>query len=210
MNPTRYLSHVGFVIGLLLAGAPLAWAHDFLTGFIQHRADLTLGAKHIDVTLRLTFFEDGSEHERRHIDTNGDGRVSRQEASAYVEKLEQTLGDEVTLDVDGRSVSLMTLYPPELDLLGNNRVGRERHVLTLYLFGTTPSPLRADSAICVKETLWTEFRAITSLDVIGKDGAQLKACPVVSRSAESRQPLSFTARVVKPPIQGHVSIEKKP
>lgn len=181
-------------------------AHEFLTAYVQHRVEVAVGAKDIDVSLQLTFFEDGSEQERKNMDTNADGVVSQKEVATYLGELEPKLEEKLKLAVNGQPLRLMTLYPPELNLLGNDRVHRERHILTLHFFARTPAALKPGCELTVTDSLWPELRAIGLLHATAKDGCELEAGRAGSRAAEKDGPgLSFTARVTKSfaPTKGH-------
>jgi hypothetical protein len=204
MSRTKDICLLAFSAVFLLGSYVACVAHDFYQGYIQHRASLTVGAKHIDLTLQLTFFEDGSEHERQAMDRNGDGRLTPQEVSAYLKELEPKLVTELTVSVGGRSLPLMVLYPAEVDLLDDDRVGREHHRLTLYFFAKTPSDLRAGTEIIVQDKFWTDAGKIGSLQVKGKDGCRLER---VSRDTQSElsapkgAALKFKLRVLSPPTE---------
>ena len=162
-----------------------------------------VGAQHLDVTVQLTFFEDGSEHERGDMDANQDGRVNRAEESAYLKELEPVLSKALELRVDGQPVTLITLYPAELDLLGNDRVSRGRHQLTLHYFTRTPSELAPGVELVVEDRLWSGVRAQGSLQAQGKDGCRLEALPLsdaLIAPARKQEARAFTARVVAPPL----------
>lgn len=201
------------LLGLLTLHLALtARSHDFLAGFLQHLIVLELGAKHLDVTVHLTFFEDGSEHEREHMDANGDGRLSRAETEAYLAELEPKLNRAVTLRLAGlpaatvapagQPVPLTPLRAPELDLLGNERVGRGHHRLTLHFFAPTPTNLAPGAELVVEDRLWPKSRALGVLRVEGKDGCRLESLPRTdptfppAREGEAR---AFKARLLAPP-----------
>jgi hypothetical protein len=193
---------VSWIYGLN-AVLPAASAHDFLAGCIQHRVEITVGAHHLDVTVELTFFEDGSEHERGDMDLNQDGSVNREEEAAYLKELEPVLSKAVTLQINGRPVTLITLYPAELDLLGNVRVGRGRHQLTLHYFARTPSELASGAELVVEDRLWRDVRALGSLQVQGKDGCRLEPLPLsdaLFAPARDQEVRDFKARVVARPL----------
>jgi hypothetical protein len=69
------------------------------------------------------------------------------------------------------------LYAPQLDLLGNNHVGRGHHQLTLFFFATTPDDLVSGTEMTIENRLWPGVRALTALRVEGRDGARLEALP---------------------------------
>lgn len=159
----------------------------------------------MDVTVQLTFFEEGSEHERQHMDTNGDNQLSRAETEAYLRQLEPYLAEAVTLRVAGEPVRLVPLREPELDLLGDRRVGRAHHRLTLFFFAPTPTNLAAGTEVLVLDRLWPGTRALATLQVEGKDGCRVEPGSfdaAVLPPARPGQARPFKARVVAPPTNG--------
>lgn len=185
-----------------LGGAVPASSHEVLAQYLQHRVAVTLGARHVDVTVELTFFEDGSAHEREHMDADGDGRLSRAETDAWLRQLEPRLAGAITLRLDGRPVALIPLRAPELDLLGDERVGRSHHRLTLFFFAPTPVDLVPGAEVVVEDRLWPKSRAVVVLQVEGRDGARLEAASLgdsLRLPAREGEPRMFKARVLTPP-----------
>jgi hypothetical protein len=189
----------GLLGGLLTLAAR---AHETLAGYLQHHVSLALGARHVDVTVHLTFFEDGSEHERAHMDADEDGRIGRDEVESYLKTLAPRLAGAVQLRVAGRPVELLPLRAPELDLLGWPGTGRWHHRLSLFWFAATPTNLVAGSELAVEDRLWPGLPAVGLLQVEGRDGARLEALPLrdsllpPARPEEARE---FKARVLAPP-----------
>lgn len=194
----RWVSAVATALGWVVTAS----AHDLFTAYIQHRVAIEVGAKHLDVTLQLTFFEDSSEHEREHLDTNHDGRVSRAEIESGLKAAAPEFAKAVKLRVAGQPVELTPLFDPALDLLGNDRVGRGHHQLTLRFFAPMPADLAAGAEIVVEDRLWSETRALGAVQAEGEDGWRLEAVargdPAFppARDGEARE---FKARVVAPP-----------
>lgn len=195
---------IGLAVALAvgLAGPPASRGHDVLAGYIQHHLVISLGAEHLDLTVHLTFFEDGSEHEREHMDANGDGQLSRAETAAYLKQLESRLADTLKLRLAGKPVDLVPLREPELDLLGHTRTGRWHHRLSLFFFAATPPELAAGAELVVEDRLWPATRAVGLLQVEGRDGAKLEPVPLrdsllpPARKGEARE---FKVRVISPP-----------
>lgn len=187
---------------ILIAASPSLQAHDLFAAYIQHRVGISMGARHIDVTVQLTFFEEGSEHERTHMDANRDGRISRAESDAYLQTLEPKLAKAVTLQIGGRPVTLIPLRTPELDLLGQDGVGRGHHRLVVYYFAPVPQQLSPGMEILVENRLWPEARALGSMQVEGKEGCRLEAVPAgdpVFPPAKGAEARIFKARLLSPP-----------
>jgi hypothetical protein len=191
------------VAGLLASGWALS-AHEFFAGCIRHGVEVTAGSQHIDVKLELRFFEDVSEHEREHMDMNGDGTVSRAETGAYLKRLEASLTKSVGLRIDGKPVALLTLYPGEVDLLGNNRVSRVHHLLTLHYFARTPDGVRAESELVIEDRLWPGTSAVVSFQARGTNGCRIEALPtddVLLRPVGEKESRLFKARLTVLPAQ---------
>jgi hypothetical protein len=185
-------------VGILWIWSSPVQGHDLFTAYIQHRIAITVGAKYMDLTVQLTFFEEGSAHERQHIDTNADGRLSRPEIVAYLQELEPTLAKAVTLRVGGQPAALTPLRATEIDLLDQDRVGRGHHRLTLYFFAPTPTRLPPGTELVVEDRLWPGVRALGSIQVEGQDGWRLEALPVadpVFPPAQGDEARRFKARV---------------
>jgi hypothetical protein len=204
-RPCPHFGRAWSRLSLALAGAALAGAgsaHDLFTAYIQHRVAVTIGAKHTDVTVQLTFFEDSSEHERGHMDADGNRRISRAEREGYLTNKEAGLNRAVTLRVDGQAVALTPLRAAELDLLGNDGVGRGHHQLTLHCFATTPPALSNGTELTVEDRLWPEIRALGAISAEGLDGCQAETVALKdpafppARADEARE---FKVRVLAPP-----------
>jgi hypothetical protein len=210
---TAGVIQAGYCLWILLGWSTTALGHDLFADYIQHRVALTVGARHLDVTVQLTFFENGSEHEREHMDTDGDGRVSSGEVKRYLTAVEESSARAVTLRVDGRSIVMTPLYAPQLDLLGNNQVGRGHHLLTLFFFAATPDNLVSGTEITIENRLWPGVRALAALRVEGRDGAQLEALPAgdpIHPPAPEGVSREFRSRLRSPPILPSTPPERPP
>jgi hypothetical protein len=159
--------------GLFVVLPRIARAHDRLGSFVQHNVHVAVGAQHLDVTLDLTFFEEWSARERKAMDADGNGVITRSEQEAYLRRIEADTCKQVKLFVSGREVSLASLYPPEIDLLANNRVGPAHHRLRLVIFVTTPASLRAGDEIVVEDRLWPLANILVTPQAEGRDGSRL-------------------------------------
>jgi hypothetical protein len=190
-------------VGLWIASVTASRGHDLFTAYIQHRVAVAVGARHVDVTIQLTFFEDGSEQERTRMDANKDGRISRAEIEPYLKDVETDCTKAVKLRIVDKAAELSALYAPQLDLLGNDRVQRSHHQLTLRFFAPTPPRLTSGTELVVEDRLWPGFRALGTMQAEGRDGCRLEAVqfsdPVFApaRVDEARE---FKARILAPPV----------
>ena len=183
---------------LLLAGLLLAWpaparAHDALGACVQHSVCLTVGARDVDVTLDLTFFEQWSASERAVIDADGDSVITRPEQEAYLRQIGTNACKQVKLFVAGRELSLALLYDPELDLLKNNRVGPAHHRLRLFFFGATPTGLRAGDEIVVEDKLWPSAETLVTTRAEARDGCRL----ATAQPADNGSPPAADGRALR-------------
>ncbi len=188
--------------GLFFSGAGIAAAHDVFAACVQHRVGIAVSAKHLDVTVQLTFFEEGSKHERQHMDSDSDGRISRTEIDAYLQTLEPELASAVSLQVGGHPIILAPLSAAELELLSEDRADRGVHRLTLLYFAPTPPALATGTELLLEDRLWPSVRALVSIHVEGKDACRLEVLPIgdpVLPPAKNNEARCFKARVLSPP-----------
>lgn len=194
---------IPLLLAIFVASPPrAAVAHDLFTVYIQHGVQLSVGAKHVDLTLDLTFFEEWSAKERLAMDTDSNGRISRSEMDAYVKKIASRISQQVKLRVAGREVALAPLYEPEVDLLGDDKVGPAHHRLRLFFFAVTPAEIHAGDEIVVEDSLWVKAKALGTSQAEGQDGATFEAKPVGDLTPAPAQPNAarrFTFRCTKPP-----------
>ena len=192
---------------LLLAGTVIglrryAAAHDLFAAYVQHSVHLTVGARHIDLTLDMTFFEEPSARERMVMDADANGHITRSELESYVRKLAPELAEQMDLRVAGQDLPLIPLYSPEIDLLGSDKVGPAHHRLRLFFFAPTPTALRADAEIVIEDRLWPETKALGTLQAEGSDGCALEAEKTSDPSfapASAGEARLFKVRCLKPP-----------
>ena len=192
---------------LLLAGTVIglqrrAAAHDLFAAYVQHCVHLTVGARYIDLTLDLTFFEQPSLRERAVMDADANGHITRSELESYVRRLAPQLAEQVVLHVASQEVPLVPLYDPEVDLLGNAKVGPAHHRLRVFFFAPTPAALQADTDIVVEDLLWPETKALGTLEAEGRDGCTLQpetpSDPAFAPASGDEARL-FKVRCLKPP-----------
>ena len=192
---------------LLLGGTVInlrrdAVAHDLFAAYVQHSVHLTVGARHIDLTLDLTFFEEPSLRERAVMDADANGHITRSESASYARKVATQLAEQVVLRVADQEVPLVPLYDPEIDLLGSDRVGLAHHRLRLFFFAPTPTALRAGADVVVEDLLWPENKALGTLQADGRDGCTLETEQTSDPSfapAGKGDARLFKVRCLKPP-----------
>lgn len=180
-----------------------AEAHALFTAYIRHGILVTVGARHFDIEVDLTFFEEWSGRERAAMDSDADGTITRPEVESYVKKLAPDLARQIQLRVGGRELALAPLYAPEVDLLGNRQAGPAHHRLRLFFFAARPAPLRAGDEILIEDRLWPAAKALGFLQADGRDGCALEAVKIEDpgfaplRAGEARR---FKVRCLQPPV----------
>ncbi|GMU20565.1 MAG: hypothetical protein AMXMBFR13_06620 [Phycisphaerae bacterium] len=165
-------------VAVLLAGLMLsttAWAHPALMDTLRHSVEVRVGPEDTDIEVEITFHELRSMAERRRMDADRDRTISPKELSAYARGLEESLTDQLGLQVDGNAVPVIPLYRPEVDLLETPQVVPARHVLRLFYFARTPVDFRPGSELVLSSALWAEAPAVCLFSAEGKEGARLAA-----------------------------------
>jgi hypothetical protein len=189
---------IGLVGGLLLGAS--AKGHDLFTDFVQHDLELTVGQKHLDLTVTLTFFERPSESERLLMDGDRDGRIRRREVEEYLAGLSQRLTGLVRLRLGDERLGLVPLYAPELDLLGDERVGWTHHQLKLFYFCAVPPDLGPKDGLVVEDAVWPDWPALVRIRAVGQGEYEVRAEPPADPLCAPLE--SDRTRVLNVSIQG--------
>jgi hypothetical protein len=206
------------LVAVLLAGLMLPGttsAHPALMDTLRHSIEVRVGPEDTDIEVEITFHELRSMAERRRMDADRDRAVSPEELSAYARNLEESLTDQLGLQIDGNAVPVIPLYRPEVDLLETPQVVPARHVLRLFYFARTPADFRSGSELVLSSTLWAEAPAVCLFSAEGQEGARLAAIRTDSsalspgstgrRELRARcieQPRDWRARVPSPVVTG--------
>jgi len=180
----------------------VAEAHALFAAYVQHGVNVKLDAQHLDVTVNLTFFEEWSAKERQAMDKDGNGRISRSEVDLYVKELAPRISKQLKLRVGGREISLALLYDPEIDLLGEDKVGPGHHRLHLLFFALSSVGLHQGDVITVEDSLWPKAKALGTVQVECGDGGAFESKQVGdfdSISERPNEPIRFTLRCLQPP-----------
>jgi hypothetical protein len=185
-------------IGAASAIWPAARGHEAFSQYIWHRAQISVNAKHVDVTLELTFFEVWSTRERRRMDANRDGRVQRSELDQYTTQLRATVQTAMSLRIGGECATLIPLYDPEISLLGSDIVEGGHHQLTLRFFAPLPDKFAVGSAISLEERLWSEAQSLAEFSPAPDSVGRVECEKVADRvfSSPTNEALHFTARLI--------------
>lgn len=199
----HYFRHI-----LLLLAAPLAFAHPESGDYLQHRIELSAKADHIVLTVEITFDAKRSYEERRKIDADKDGRFSNAERNAYFDQIDAEADKQLQLSINGKAVTLVPLYDPELDLYNSHDAERHPHVLRLTYFAEVKC-IPGD-AVTVVDGLWPNEPAIMLLDENAGAGViVIPHSPNESSGANAAREITFD--LAKPeaasptkPANGHV------
>lgn len=189
------------VAGLLGPSLP-AIAHGVLASYVQHGVLLKVGAEHIDLTVDLTFFEEPSARERKVMDADADGHITRSEVEGYLKKLAPGFLKHVKLFAAGREVPLIPLYDPEIELATAEATALAHHRLRLCFFAITPPSLKANDVFLVEDQFWPEVKSLGAQQADGDDGCRLQPEVQVQKNAPgewSRESRQFRFRCLKPP-----------
>ena len=137
---------------------PTAFAHPELGDALQHRVVLTARSEYVDLTIEISFDGERSLRERRSIDANNDGTLSKSERDAYLLRIQAEADCRVRLTINGEAARLLTLYDPELDLHDSRDMEHHPHLVRLSYFISVHCA--SGDAIAVSDSLWPEYPAI--------------------------------------------------
>lgn len=165
----------GCVVTLL--GTPL-FAHPVYMEYIEHQVHVRVGPANIDITVELRFNEVQSLAQRRRMDGDRDGIISRPEQARYLRRMRRELADAFRLNCQGKPLDVIELYAPELDLLGAEGVSPTHHVLRLSYFARTPRPLALPAKLELEDAGWAGAPALWLFRGTGEPGVNLQTPPV--------------------------------
>ncbi len=149
-----------FIVGL---PARTCLSHPLLSDYVEHHIVVRVDRENIDVEIDLTFHDMRSLLERRRMDADHNGLVTRDETAAYLAQLADSLEDALVIHFEGRPLPATLLYDPQVDLAGNVAAMGVRHVLKLAYFARTPRPL-SDGTLEIDDRLWPAAAATGSLE----------------------------------------------
>ena len=178
---------LGYAVAWLACAGPVH-AHPVDFNQVEHSVQLSVGARYIDVTVRLQVNEVLSLSERRRMDRNRDGRIDAAERDGYLRRIRKQLGESFKLACDGVELPLIELYDPRLDLLGFDSVSPQHHVVELFFFAHTPTHLAAGSHLVFEDRAYAAAPALRRFTPQGSDGVQVRAEAVVSTQPEGSRP----------------------
>lgn len=153
---------------------PWASAHTSLEKYLRQEVSVAVGAHHIDVRLHWVFPSDISLKERRLMDADGDGALSSEEKSGYLNALQERAEKQVRLLVDGQAMMLIPLEDPVLDLQGAPGIEAHPHELRLAWFVRVPATFGVGGTIAVESELWTDRPLMLSVTTETVSGIHLK------------------------------------
>ncbi len=164
-----------FVLGLLFSCFPLLLcAHQPFQSYIQHRVYIVVSPENIDIELELTFYNLFALAERRKIDLDADERIDPTEVDIYLKNNTDTFLHHLDLCLDNKTLELIYLFDPELDLFGDNRIAPSPFHINLTLFARNTG-FTGYSSLKLQDRIFSSYPAVLSWDAIGNNGIQINS-----------------------------------
>jgi hypothetical protein len=154
----RLLRTLCLVAVLFAIFSPDTRAHSLLTDHVEHRMTVTADRRNIDIHLELTFHDMRSLLERRRIDADRNGIITRVEANRYLAAMADTLEDGIIVTCAGTRLNAAFLDDPQLDLENDLGTLGARHLLRLSWFVRTPPDMSSDR-FEIEDRLWSAAAA---------------------------------------------------
>ena len=164
----------GLCLAAVLCAVPAA-GHVALEQYLQQRVSAVVSPKNIDLTIEFMFTSAVSLAERLAMDTDKNGKLSKDERRAYLDAIARKAEDAVTMTVDGAECAVIPLYDPELDLLGSRDLEEHPHTIRLFFFTRTPASFHQGSTILVDNALWADVPVLVAVSVKGAGGIRVVA-----------------------------------
>ncbi|MBI1389091.1 MAG: hypothetical protein GC154_11650 [bacterium] len=191
----------------LLTLSLLAGAHQPFPSYIQHDARLTVSPRNLDLAIRLTGFNGEAKRLRRAIDSNGDGRISPTELTAFSRECE-SWRPQINAAWNGKTLRWTTLYPASIELNGDDVVSASPLSANLFFFARTPHGNEAK--LTVEDRLFGEAPAVITWEADTKPGV---SAIVADASGETVKPPYSTASAniaeASRTVEFHIRIESR-
>lgn len=182
---------------------PPSIAHPQLMTSVLHRVEITTNPQDIDVTIELTIGDTPALAERKLMDRDHDGVITSKEVASYLDERAEKLLQAVSLSIGGRTVELVFLYEPEIELGVKDASNPSHMVLRLFYFARSPKNCHVGDEIALTDRLWNHAPSVASYHVGSRDGLEM----VVERSMShlaalpgDEMPLKICLRCVAVPV----------
>lgn len=170
----RRLIFMGCVAAFACLAPSSAWAHTSLEKYLRESVHISVSAGNVDITMQFSFPADLSLTERRRMDGDQDGRVSKDEQSVYLKQIEAQAERLLRLSVGGQAATLIPLDDPKLDLQDTDRAEAHSHELRLAYFARIPEGFGVGGMIALDSGLWTNIPLMVSVSTEGADGIRFQ------------------------------------
>ncbi len=164
-----------WAVSLTVLVADSAMGHTSLEQYIRQTFSISLGPENVDVIIELSFPPELSLGERRRMDADSNQAISAQERETYLKLLQERAETLLDLSVDGKSLALIPLQEPELDLQDAPGVEAHPHGLRLVFFARTPKEFKAGSVLRLKSGLWLDAPRMMSAATETAHGVRLRS-----------------------------------
>ena len=169
----RLFMHCGWFAVMACFAAPCALAHTSLERYARESVCISVGAGNIDVRIQFSFPAVLSLAERKLMDQDGDGKISKTEIVAYLNGVQARAEQLLRMSIDGQAVPLIALEDPVLDLQDAPGVEAHPHELRLACFARVPKTFGVGSTVALDSGLWTDAPLMVAVSTEGADGIRL-------------------------------------
>jgi hypothetical protein len=163
------------VVTACLFWAAFAHAHSNLNDYVQQDIRLEARDTSIDLSIRLTFFDEHAQEQYDLIDTDDDGAIHVREVQEYGKKLVKTVEQQLQLSVDGRAVDLIPLYAPRFATRCRSAIGGDGPTVELHLdfFARIPDGVAPKGEVTLAGQLHADDPAILNFQATAEKTAPL-------------------------------------
>jgi len=155
---------------LLFAGVlmdtPIACSHRDRMKDIDHLAFIEAASTYINIDVVLHFHEIPSQQIRQgRMDADRNGKITPAELDQYCSALDERILRRFSLKVDGKPVPLVSLYRPEVDLLGNDQSRQCPHILKIFLTASLPEGTSANALLQFDDRSFSSITGQSRMEV---------------------------------------------
>jgi len=166
---------LGWILALGCLVPSYAFAHTSLEAYVRETIGISVGGQNIDIKIQFSFPSELSLKERRTMDRDGNGKLSKEEKALYLDGVQRQVDELLQLSINGKRAALIPLADPEIDLEDAPDVEKHLHELRLSYFARVPQDFGVGSTIALDSGLWTIAPLMVSVATEGVEGVRFHA-----------------------------------
>ena len=171
--PLRFLC-MCWVVAIACSISQRALAHTSLEHYVRESLFISVGTENVDVKIQFSFPASLSLVERKFMDQDGNGTLSKEEQGNYLKNIQARAEKQLRFSINGQSTMLIPLEEPVLDLQDTQKIEAHPHELRLAYFARLPQTFGVGGTFTLDSGLWPDMPLLISVSFEGEEGIRFQ------------------------------------